>query len=51
MDQYNEFLEQYALNNENYLKWRDIHKQQFGELFDSAFSGNDEAQIHFTADP
>ena len=49
MDQYNEFLEQYALNNENYLKWRDIHKQQFGELFDSAFSGNDEAQIHFTA--
>lgn len=49
MDQYNEFLEQYALNNENYLKWRDIHKQQFGELFDSAFSENKEAQGHLTA--
>lgn len=49
MDQYNEFLAQYALNNENYHQWRKIHEQQFGDLFGSAFSENKEAQIHLTA--
>ncbi len=48
MDQYNEFLEQYELNNENYHQWRKIHEQQFGELFGSAFDENQEAQVLLT---
>lgn len=36
-------------NNENYANWRAIHTSVFGEIFSSAFEGNDEAQIHLTA--
>lgn len=49
MDNYNDLLMQYALNNENYLKWREEHTKMFGDIFALAFEENSEAQIHLTA--
>lgn len=47
----NEFyglLQEYALNNENYKGWREIHGKAFGKVFLSAFDDSPEAQIHLT---
>jgi hypothetical protein len=40
MEEYNEEFLENALENENYLKWREIHTRMFGEIFSSAFSDN-----------
>ncbi len=48
----NEFynlLTEYALDNENYIKWRETHGKAFGDVFLSAFEESPEAQIHLTA--
>lgn len=48
----NEFfylLQEYTLDNENYIKWREIHGKAFGKIFLSAFEESIEAQIHLTA--
>lgn len=42
-------LQEYALNNENYKKWREIHGKAFGKVFLSAFEESPDAQIHLTA--
>lgn len=42
-------MQEYALDNENYIKWREIHGNAFGEVFLSAFDESPEAQIHLTA--
>ena len=44
-----DLMKEYALDNENYKKWRKIHGDAFGDIFLSAFEGNDEAQIRLTA--
>lgn len=49
MDHYDELLAEYALNNENYKRWRNEHTKIFGDLFSSAFEDQAEAQIHLTA--
>jgi len=49
MEDYNDLLKEYALNNENYQNWRSEHTKMFGKLFSAAFEENKEAQIHFTA--
>jgi len=36
-------------NNENYIKWREIHTKAFGDIFSLAFSENESAQEHLTA--
>lgn len=48
----NEFydkLQEYALDNDNYKGWREIHGKAFGKVFLSAFEDSPEAQIHLTA--
>ncbi len=42
-------MQEYALDNENYIKWREIHGNAFGEVFLSAFDESPEAQIHLAA--
>ena len=44
-----ELLKQLALTSQYYIEWRKIHKRAFGDIFENAFSNNDEAQIHLTA--
>ncbi len=44
-----DLMKEYALDNENYKKWRKMHGEAFGDVFLSAFDGNDEAQIRLTA--
>lgn len=48
MNEYFDMLTEYALDNENYLKWREIHGKAFGDIFLSAFRDSAEAQIHLT---
>ena len=47
-DNYESLIEN-ALNNENYKDWRKEHTRVFGEIFSSAFTENEEAQIHLTS--
>ncbi len=49
MGNYYELLKEYALNNENYKGWRDVHTKAFGEIFSLAFNDREDAQIHLTA--
>lgn len=42
-------MQEYALDNENYKEWREIHGKAFGKLFLSAFDDSTEAQIRLTA--
>lgn len=42
-------LKKYALDNDNYKKWRKEHTKVFGALFADAFSQSAEAQICLTA--
>ena len=49
MDNYDELLVQYTLNDQNYKKWRSEHKKVFGDFFASAFADQEDAQIHLTA--
>lgn len=44
-----EALKKYALDSDNYKKWRKEHTKVFGNLFEDAFSQNEEAQICLTA--
>lgn len=44
-----ELFQEYALDNENYKKWREIHGKAFGDIFLSAFQQSQEAQLHLTA--
>ena len=44
-----DLLQEYALDNENYKKWREIHGKAFGDIFLSAFQESQEAQLHLTA--
>lgn len=49
INEFYDLLTEYALDNENYIKWRETHGKVFGELFLSAFKESVEAQIHLTA--
>lgn len=49
MNEYYDLLIEYALDSENYKKWREIHGNAFGNVFHSAFDESLEAQIHLTA--
>lgn len=42
-------MQEYAIDNENYKEWREIHRKAFGKVFLSAFDELTEAQIHLTA--
>ena len=46
---YYEELKKYALDSGNYKKWRKEHTKVFGNLFENAFSQNEEAQIGLTS--
>ena len=50
MDEYDYYdeLKKHALDNDNYKNWRKVHKKAFGDLFENAFSQNEEAQILLT---
>ena len=49
INEFYDLLTEYALDNENYIKWRETHGKVFGELFLSAFKESVEAQIHLTS--
>ncbi len=51
MDIYDFFgsMQEYALDSENYKKWRKIHGNAFGYVFSSAFEDSPELQMHLTA--
>ena len=49
INEFHDLLTEYALDNENYIKWRDMHGRVFGDVFLSAFEESPEAQIHLTA--
>lgn len=49
MNEFYDLLSEYALENENYMKWRETHGKVFGDVFLSAFEDSAEAQIHLTA--
>lgn len=49
MEDFNELMKKYALNNKNYSSWRKEHTKIFGDIFSCAFAENEEAQIHLTA--
>lgn len=49
MEEYFELLQQYALDNENYQGWRQVHTKMFGEIFSASFSENEEARIHLSS--
>lgn len=48
-DNFEELLNQFALDDKNYKNWRKIHTKAFGKVFSHAFKDNDAAQIHLTA--
>ena len=47
--EFSDLLLEYALDNENYKQWREIHGKAFGKVFLSAFNDSPEAQLHLTA--
>lgn len=49
INEFGSLLTEYALDSENYKKWREIHGNAFGHIFLSAFEDSPEAQIHLTA--
>ena len=49
MQDYNDFLGKFSLNNDNYINWRREHTKMFGDIFALAFDGNTESQIVLTA--
>ena len=49
MNDYYELLKKYAMDNDNYKGWRQVHTRMFGNIFSDAFADSVEAQIHFTA--
>lgn len=44
-----DLMQEYALDNENYKKWREMHGETFGDVFLSAFEDSPEAQIRLTS--
>ena len=49
INEFAELMREYALDNENYKQWREIHGKAFGDVFLAAFEESAEAQIHLTA--
>lgn len=49
INEFYDLLTENTLDNENYIKWREIHGRVFGDVFLSAFEESAEAQIHLTA--